>query len=145
MGFMELLISSELAKDIDPVAGFGVIVFTAVALGAIIMQFLTLVRHEGEQAVVSSMTWLLLASFSVAMGAYIWREYSDYFLVLLMGLLAAGAIAGYMLTLSKREIIDRVRRTRRVTGGRRAEVQNAASSLRIKLRHARRVRHRQEM
>jgi uncharacterized membrane protein YfcA len=140
MNLTDWLQTADLVRDLDPLAGIGVIVSTAIAFGAIVMQFLALLRHQGEEAVVSSLTWLLLASFSVAMGAYFWREFSDFFLVLLMGLLALGALAGYLLNLSKREMLERVRRARALAQASRSEMTDAAISLRLKLQRARQTR-----
>lgn len=140
MNFTDWFEAGAMVRDLDPIAGIGVIVSTAIAFGAIVMQFLALLRHQGDEAVVSSMTWLLLASFSVAMGAYFWREFSDFFLVVLMGLLALGAVAGYLLNLSKREMLERVRRARRRAQASQSEMTDAAISLRLKLQRARQGR-----
>lgn len=141
MSFTELFVATAQTQDADPLAALAIIVATAIATGAVLMQFLTLMRHHGEDAVVSSFTWLLLALFSVTMGAYFWRQYDDYFLVLLMGVLASGAIASYILNLSKREVIDEVRKKRWQAAGHLHELDNTGESLRRKLKAARASRH----
>jgi hypothetical protein len=140
MSISELLLSTAQVDTADPMAALAIIVSTAIATGAVLMQFLTLMRHEGEEAVVSSYTWLLLASFAVAMGAFFWRQHGDYFLVLLMGVLASGAMATFILNLSKRDVIERVRETRETTSGSTPELDDAISTLRNKLKSAREAR-----
>lgn len=141
MSFTELFVTTANTPGADPLAALAIIVSTAIATGAVLMQFLTLMRHEGEEALVSSFTWLLLASFAVTMGAFFWRQYGDYFLVLLMGVLASGAIASYILNLSKRDVIERVRESRQQLSGHLPELDTAVSELREKLKAARESRH----
>lgn len=115
-----------------------VIVSTTIAFGAIVLQFFAVLRHDAQQAVLSSMTWLLLAAFGAAMGAYFHRSLGDFFLVLLMALLSAGGVAGLLLHLSRRATIAQAREERLIHRlSRRLSAEETAAKLRQKLAQAR--------
>ena len=132
--------SAAQAQSVDPIAALAIIVSTAIAIGAVFMQFLTLLRHEGEDAVASSFTWLLLASFAIAAGAFFWRQFGDYFLALLMGLLASGAMASFILNQTKRDVIERVKEARHPDAIFTPELDHAGHALRKKIEMAREAR-----
>jgi len=114
-----------------------VIVSTTIAFGAIVLQFIAVLRHDAHQAVLSSMTWLLLAAFAAAMGAYFHQTLGEFFMVLLMALLSAGGLAGLILNLGRREVIQRAieeQHTRFAP----PTAEQAAAELRRKLDKARR-------
>ena len=125
-------------QSLDPFTAAVVIISTAIALGAIVLQFITLMRHDGREAVLSSITWLLLAAFAALMGAVFYHTLHDFFLMLLMAMIVAGATAGLVLHYIKSEQIREIRFTRLVLDHEPGNVEDMAARLRRKLRRARR-------
>jgi uncharacterized membrane protein YfcA len=136
---LEIDLPAALASNqsLDPMTGGVIIIATAIALGAIVLQFITLMRHDGRQAVVSSLTWVLLAGFAALMGALFYQTLQDFFLVLLMALLVAGATAGFVLHYIKSEQIRQIRFTRLVLDYPADDVEDVAARLRRKVHRAR--------
>lgn len=133
-------LSSSPRIGVDTTTAALLILSVAVAFVAICMQFLTVLRHGGKDAVVSSFTWLLLASFAAAVGALVWQEHGDFFLLLLMELLASGALAGGILNLRYRKLLREVARERAAANHTPTEFEDVAEALRRKLRAAREAR-----
>lgn len=113
------------------------ILSVGVAFAAITLQFLTVLRHKGKDAVVNAFTWLSLAAFSASVGALLWQRHGEFFLMLVMEILASGAIAGTILNLRYRKMLAAIAQERKAPEYVPTEFENVAASLRNKLRAAR--------
>jgi hypothetical protein len=129
-----------LQTQVDQETAVMLIVSVAVAFVAITLQFLTVLRHKGQDAVINSFTWLLLAAFAAAAGGLIWQRHGEFFLTLLMEILASGALAGTILNLRYRKLLKEVAKQRQRPEHVPREFENVAEALRLKLRSARLVK-----
>ena len=140
---MELIEKIKLFFEHAEVSGVDIemaavlVISVGVAFVAITMQFITVLRHKGEHAVVDSFTWLLLAGFAAAVGAFVWQKHSDFFLTLTLEILASGAIAGFVLNLRNQAMLAEVQKMRKAPKADFVEHQNKAIDIREKLRAAR--------
>lgn len=113
------------------------IISSAFAFAAITLQFLTVLRHKGQEAVVDAFTWVLLGAFSALVGALVWQQHGDFFLMLVLEFLAAAAISGYLLSLRYRKLLSDVEEDRKKKSRVPTEHLDAAAGIRDKLRAAR--------
>lgn len=132
-----LLLQLPDVTKVDLETAVVLILSVGVAFVAITLQFLTVLRHAGKDAVVNAFTWLLLAAFSAAVGALLWQRHGEFFLMLVMEILASGALAGTILNIRYRRMLGEIEKERQAPEYAPTEFENVAAALQNKLRAAR--------
>lgn len=142
ISFSDFLTQIPEVSRLDFESAVVLIVSVAIAFIAISLQFITVLRHRGQDAVVNSFTWLLLAGFAAAVGAMVWQRHGDFFLMLTLEILASGALSGYLLNLRYRRLLAEVSAQREAAEYVPTEHENVAAALRERLRAARLAKNR---
>ena len=75
-------------------------------VGVFILQFFSIYRHGGRDAVVSMLTWLLVACLCLAVAGYYWQQQRDFFQAILLLCLAGGAVSCFLISLLSRKTLE---------------------------------------
>jgi uncharacterized protein involved in response to NO len=118
------------------------VVASLLFVGVFILQFFSVYRHGGRDAVVSMMTWVLVACLCAALAGYYWQQQRDFFQVVLLLILTGGAISCFLLSIIARVTLGEEaerRRTERgeITANRDDQVSQAIADMRGKIALAR--------
>jgi vacuolar-type H+-ATPase subunit I/STV1 len=115
-------------------------------VGVFILQFFSIYRHGGRDAIVSMLTWLLVACLCLAVAGYYWQQQRDFFQAVLLLCLAGGALSCFLVSLISRDTLkqeaERLKSEAMVMPNKSAEEANAAAAA-IRERLAK-ARHRKE-
>ncbi len=117
------------------------VVASLIFIGTFILQFFSIYRHGGRDAVVSMLTWVLVACLCAAMAGYYWQQQRDFFQVVLLLILTGGALSCFLISIFARNAIeDEVERLKAESGqetNREDQIEQAAAAMREKLAIAR--------
>lgn len=75
-------------------------------VGVFVLQFFSIYRHGGRDAVVSMLTWLLVACLCLTVAGYYWQQERDVFQAILLLILTGGALSCFMISFASRATID---------------------------------------
>jgi len=75
-------------------------------VGVFVLQFFSIYRHGGRDAIVSMLTWLLVACLCLAVGGYYWQQQRDFFQAVLLLCLAGGALSCFLISLISRKTLE---------------------------------------
>src|ERR1035437_10327031 len=75
-------------------------------VGVFMLQFFSIYRHGGRDAIVSMLTWLLVACLCLAVAGYHWQQQRDFFQAILLLCLAGGAISCFLISLISRKTLE---------------------------------------
>ncbi|MBP9713510.1 MAG: hypothetical protein KBD60_07430 [Sterolibacterium sp.] len=75
-------------------------------VGVFILQFFSIYRHGGRDAVVSLLTWVLVACLCASLAGYYWQQQRDFFQVVLLLILTAGALSCFLLSIVARSTLN---------------------------------------
>ena len=89
-------------------------------VGVFLLQFFSIYRHGGREAVVSMLTWVLVAGLCTVLAGYYWQQQRDFFQVVLLLILTVGALICVLMSYMARSTIaeEVVRRQMESTGAR---------------------------
>ena len=82
------------------------VVASLIFVGAFILQFFSIYRHGGRDAVVSMLTWVLVACLCTAVAGYYWQQQRDFFQVVLLLILTGGALSCFLISIIARSTLD---------------------------------------
>ena len=74
-------------------------------VGVFLLQFFSIYRHGGREAVVSMLTWFLVAGLCTVLAGYYWQQQRDFFQVILLLILTAGALSCLLMSYMARNTI----------------------------------------
>lgn len=74
-------------------------------VGVFLLQFFSIYRHGGREAVVSMLTWFLVAGLCTVLAGYYWQQQRDFFQVILLLILTAGALSCLLMSYMARHTI----------------------------------------
>ena len=74
-------------------------------VGVFVLQFFAIYRHGGRDAVVSMLTWLLVACLCLTVAGYYWQQERDVFQAVLLLILTGGALSCFLFSLVGEVII----------------------------------------
>lgn len=129
--------------------GFGEIAFDKVVsigaslifVGVFVLQFFSIYRHGGRDAVVSMLTWLLVACLCLTVAGYYWQQERDVFQAVLLLTLTGGALSCFLISFVSRTTLDLELERRNfdisTVSSRSAQVEVAAAEFRERLAKAR--------
>ncbi len=83
-------------------------------VGAFMLQFFSIYRHGGRDAVVSMLTWLLVACLCLTVAGYYWQQERDFFQAVLLLFLTGGALSCFLVSLVSRKTLDQESARRKV-------------------------------
>ena len=101
--WLPLLMSAVQDMDFDKVLS---ICASLVFIATFILQFFSIYRHGGRDAVVSMMTWVLVAGLCTALAGLYWQQQRDFFQVVLLLILAGGALSCFLISVMSRETLQ---------------------------------------
>ncbi|HQW20386.1 MAG TPA: hypothetical protein PLI90_06910 [Rhodocyclaceae bacterium] len=123
---------------LDKVASIGA---SMIFIGVFILQFFSIYRHGGRDAVVSMLTWLLVACLCLAVAGYYWKQERDFFQAILLLCLTGGAISCFLVSLLSRKTLvqesERRKSETAVTPGYSDQAVIAANAVRERFAQAR--------
>ncbi len=137
--WLPLLMSAVQDMDFDKVLS---ICASLVFIATFILQFFSIYRHGGRDAVVSMMTWVLVAGLCTALAGLYWQQQRDFFQVVLLLILAGGALSCFLISAMSRETLQQevARRKGEAAGGVSAldsAIEDKAAAMRERLALAR--------
>lgn len=89
---------------LEKVASIGA---SMIFVGVFVLQFFSIYRHGGRDAVVSILTWLLVACLCLAIAGFYWQQERDFFQAVLLLCLAAGAVSCFLVSLASRKTLEK--------------------------------------
>lgn len=137
--WLPLLLSGIHDLDIEKLLS---VIASLIFVGAFVLQFFSIYRHGGREAVVSMMTWVLVASLCSALAGYYWQQQRDFFQVILLLILSAGALSCFLISALSRKTLEQEIQRRKIEDAPanhqlEAEIANTASTMRHRLAQAR--------
>lgn len=117
------------------------VVASLIFVGAFILQFFSIYRHGGRDAVVSMLTWVLVAGLCAAVAGYYWQQQRDFFQVVLLLILTGGALSCFLISIIARGTIEEEVQRRKAEVGpdssRDDQLEHTAAAMRERLALAR--------
>ncbi len=117
------------------------VIASLVFIATFILQFFSIYRHGGRDAVVSMMTWVLVAGLCTALAGLYWQQQRDFFQVILLLILAGGALSCYLISILSKETlkqeVERRRFEKPVSSALDSAVEDKAAAIRERLALAR--------
>ena len=138
-GLVSVVLAGLDGIGIEKAVGLGA---ALIFVGAFILQFFSIYRHRGRDAVVSMMTWVLVACLCMTVAGYYWQQQRDFFQVVLLLFLAGGALSCFMLSAMSRQTLAEESARRKgesiVPSEREAQAEQLAADIRARFADARR-------